>query len=55
MWPYGVLHHIAKNNLSINAGFIHVSLLSSQNPEKGMELETMIEATEIAIRANLNC
>ena len=52
---YGVLRHIAKNDLSTKFGFIHVPLLSSQNPEKGMELETMIESTEIAIRANLNC
>ena len=51
---YGVLRHIAKNDFSINAGFIHVPLLSSQNPEKGMELETMIEATEIAIKTSLN-
>ena len=46
---YGVLNFVAKNDLSTKVGFIHVPLLPAQDPEKGMELETMIDAIEIAI------
>lgn len=49
---YGVLGFICENDLQIKAGFIHVPLLSSQDP-KGMELETMVEATKIAIQVCL--
>ncbi|MFE3845872.1 hypothetical protein ACFL1L_03320 [Thermoplasmatota archaeon] len=46
---YGVLNFIDRNDLSIEAGFIHVPLLTSQDPENGMDLETMIDALKIAI------
>ena len=49
---YGVLDYIIDNDLNIKAGFIHVPLLSSQYP-KGMELETMLEAVELAIQVSL--
>ena len=45
---YNVLGYICENNLQIKTGFIHVPLPSSQDP-KGMELETMLDATKIAI------
>ena len=50
---YGVLRYITKEDIPIKAGFIHVPLLSSQDPEKGMELEDMIEAVTIAISVSL--
>jgi len=50
---YGLLRYISKNDLDIKAGFIHVPLLDSQDPE-GMELEKMIDAVEIAIKTSLN-
>jgi len=49
---YGSLGFIDEKDLSTKAGFIHVPLLSSQDP-KGMELETMVEAVKIAIRTSL--
>jgi len=49
---YGVLDYIYENDLPIKAGFIHVPLLSSQDPQ-GMDLETMLEATTIAIQVCL--
>ncbi|MBN2602710.1 MAG: peptidase C15 [Candidatus Thermoplasmatota archaeon] len=45
---YNTLSYIKENNLSIEAGFIHVPLLLSQDP-KGMELETMISAVTTAL------
>ncbi len=50
---YNVLGYINENNLNIKAGFIHVPLLSSQNPS-GMDLEDMISATTIVIEETLN-
>lgn len=50
---YGVLGYIAENKLPIKTGFIHVPLLSCQDPEAGMDLETMLRATEIAIKVGL--
>lgn len=50
---YGVLGYIKENDLQIKSGFIHVPLLSSQDPN-GMELEKMLEATKIAIQVCLN-
>jgi len=49
---YNVLNHIKENNLKIMAGFIHVPLLKSQNPE-GMDLDEMISAIKIAIEESL--
>ena len=46
---YGVLNFIDKNDLCIDAGFIHVPLLKSQDPENGMDLEDMINAIKIVI------
>ena len=50
---YNVLGYIKEHNLNIKAGFIHVPLLSSQNPS-GMDLEDMISATTIAIEQTLD-
>jgi pyroglutamyl-peptidase len=52
---YGVIGYINENNLEIKAGFIHVPLLKSQDPKKGMDLEDMVKATRIAIQVCLNC
>ena len=49
---YGVLSHITENELPIKAGFLHVPLLSSQDP-RGMEFDTMLDATKIAIMESL--
>ena len=49
---YGTLDYIKDHELSTRAGFIHVPLLNSQNPD-GMELETMIEAVKLSINASL--
>ena len=50
---YGVLGYLAEQNLSIKAGFLHVPLLASQS-SGGMELETLLEATKIAIQVSLD-
>lgn len=50
---YGVLSYIEDNDSSMKVGFIHVPLLSSQDPNRGMELDTMINAVKIAIRESL--
>lgn len=50
---YGSLGYIKEKNLPIKAGFIHVPLLSSQDP-MGMDLETMVEGIKIAIKTSLN-
>ncbi len=50
---YGSLGYIRENNLSTKVGFIHVPLLSSQDPN-GMDLETMVEGLKIAIKTSLN-
>jgi len=49
---YGTLGYIKEHEISTTAGFIHVPLLSSQDPD-GMDLETMIEAVKIAIKTSL--
>lgn len=49
---YGTLGYIEENELSTIAGFIHVPLLSSQDPN-GMDLEIMIEAVKLAIETSL--
>lgn len=46
---YGALGYIKEHELSTKAGFIHVPLLSTQNP-KGMDLDTMVEGVKIAIK-----
>jgi pyroglutamyl-peptidase len=47
---YGVLGYIKENNLPTKMGFIHVPLLKSQDPKKGMDLEDMVTATRIALK-----
>ena len=42
-----------ENNLPTKAGFIHVPLLTSQDPE-GMDLEIMVEGVKSAIKTSLN-
>jgi len=49
---YGTLGYIKDRKLPTRAGFIHVPLLISQNPN-GMELETMIEAVKLSINTSL--
>ena len=49
---YGSLGFIKEHELPIKAGFIHVPLLSSQDPN-GMELDSMVEAVKIAIKTSL--
>ncbi len=49
---YGTLGYIKDHELSTKAGFIHVPLLNSQDPN-GMELETMIEAVKLSINISL--
>jgi pyroglutamyl-peptidase len=49
---YGALGFIKECELPIKTGFIHVPLMSSQDPN-GMELETMVEAVKIAIKTSL--
>jgi len=49
---YSALGFIKEKELLTKAGFIHVPLLSSQDPN-GMELETMVEAVKIAIKISL--
>lgn len=51
---YSVAGYIEENDLQIKSGFIHVPLMKSQDPEKGMELEKMVEATKIAIKLSLS-
>lgn len=51
---YGILSYINENNLAIKAGFIHVPLLKSQDPKKGMDFEDMVKATRVAIQVCLN-
>lgn len=50
---YETLGYIECHNLSIIAGFIHVPLLLSQDPN-GMELDKMVNAIELSIRSILN-
>jgi pyroglutamyl-peptidase len=50
---YSVAGYIEENDLPIKSGFIHVPLMKSQDPEKGMELEKMVEATKISIELSL--
>lgn len=50
---YSVLGYISKNNLDIKAGFIHVPNLTSEDP-KGMDLDTMLKASRIAINVCIN-
>ncbi|MCX6665823.1 MAG: pyroglutamyl-peptidase I [Euryarchaeota archaeon] len=49
---YGVLGYITDHDLDTHMGFLHVPLLSSQNPQ-GMPLQTLINATQIAITVSL--
>ena len=49
---YEVLGYLAEQELPIKAGFLHVPLLVSQDPE-GMDLEMMVEAVTIAITTSL--
>lgn len=49
---YGTLGHIEEYKLPTKSGFIHVPLLSSQDPN-GMDLETMVEAVKLAIKTCL--
>lgn len=50
---YKTLGYIEDHDLSKKAGFIHVPLLISQDPN-GMELETMIDAIEVSINSSLD-
>ncbi len=50
---YKTLAYIDENELSTRAGFIHVPLLVSQDPD-GMDLETMIDAAVIVIQTSLD-
>ena len=50
---YGTLGHIIENKLPVKTGFIHVPPVLSQDEEKGLELETMIDAVKIAIQVSL--
>lgn len=50
---YKTLAYIDENELSMRAGFIHVPLLVSQDPD-GMDLETMIDAAVIVIQTSLD-
>ena len=49
---YGVLGYITNHNLDTHMGFLHIPLLSSQNPQ-GMKLQTLINATQIVITVSL--
>ncbi|MFO7677956.1 MAG: hypothetical protein R6V50_06215 [Thermoplasmatota archaeon] len=49
---YETLGFINQYNLDIKAGFIHVPLLASQDPN-GMELDVMIQAVIIAIQTSI--
>ena len=49
-----LLGYIKENNLPIKMGFIHVPLLKSQDPKKGMDLEDMVKATRISLHVCLN-
>ena len=49
---YGALGYIEEYEIPTTAGFIHVPLLSSQDPD-GMDLETMIEAVTLTIKTSL--
>lgn len=49
---YETLGFIKEHEISTIAGFIHVPLLPSQDPD-GMDLETMIEAVTLAIKTSL--
>jgi pyroglutamyl-peptidase len=49
---YGVLGYITDHNLETHMGFLHVPLLSSQSPQ-GLKLETLTNATHLAIRVCL--
>ena len=49
---YETLGYIEDYELPTRAGFIHVPLLKSQDPD-GMELETMIEAVKLSINTSL--
>jgi len=50
---YKTLAYLDENELSMRAGFIHVPLLASQDPD-GMDLEMMVEAVTIAIQTSLD-
>jgi len=50
---YKTLGYIENHDLPKKAGFIHVPLLISQDPN-GMELETMVEAVEVSISSSLS-
>jgi len=50
---YKTLGYIEDNDLPKKAGFIHVPLLTSQDPN-GMELSTMVEAVEVSIKSSLS-
>jgi len=49
---YGVLGYVKNQNINTTIGFIRVPLLQTQDP-KGMPLETMVDAVEIAIQISL--
>lgn len=49
---YQLLGYAHRQNDSITVGFIHVPLLSSQDPQ-GMPLETMVNAVKLAIQTGL--
>ena len=49
---YGEVSYIKTKNLPIDAGFLHVPLLTSQNPQ-GMDLQVMVDAIKITITTSL--
>lgn len=49
---YGTLGYIKEKQLPIKSGFIHVPLLTSQDPG-GMELNDMVDSIKIAIQTSL--
>jgi pyroglutamyl-peptidase len=49
---YQMLGYANDQNRTIKAGFIHVPLLDSQDPQ-GMSLQTMVDAVKIAIQTSL--
>jgi pyroglutamyl-peptidase len=50
---YSVLGYCEEGGNTAKAGFLHLPLLTSQDPE-GMELDTMLEAVTLAIQLSLS-
>jgi len=50
---YSILNYIDEYDLNIKSGFIHVPLMKTEENPNAMELQTMVNATEIIINACL--